>query len=308
MAKQNSKLLQIKDFRQSQQWEEYLKTLKWKTHRTSYDALIVYRLSGLGNLFKIQRPGALNNDQVTELHQFCKKNQAGYIKFEPSADQNIGVLTSAKYSKTYYPHIPTKTMYINLSLGENALFEKLSKSAKYSVNRAQRENARYEIYSNPTNEQLKNFYDLYAESGKYKNYFVEPFKDTQTKRDIFKEQFFVSFVYDEKNNLCGTQCFLVFKNNVWFVMGGTSKIGRKNKTGYHLMWKSITHFSQLNYDCLDFEGLDDDRFPTFTKGWGGFSHFKEKFNGEVLEFPPPYARCYKLILRMAHSLSKGLPL
>jgi len=63
------------------------------------------------------------------------------------------------------------------------------------------------------------------------------------------------------------------------------------------MWESILYFKKIAYKYIDLEGVDDERFPSFTKNWGGFTHFKEKFGGTILKLPPPYIKYYSPILK-----------
>ena len=70
------------------------------------------------------------------------------------------------------------------------------------------------------------------------------------------------------------------------------------------MWEAILHLKDSGYDWLDLEGVDDDRFPAFTRDWGGFSYFKEKFGGKVVRYPMPQIKYLNPVLRI---LSKVMP-
>ncbi len=85
---------------------------------------------------------------------------------------------------------------------------------------------------------------------------------------------------------------------VWYFHGGTSNEARKNKTGYALVWHSILYLKEQGFEVLDLEGVDDSRFST-TNAWGGFSHFKEKFGGDTVQFPYPHIKYYNKLLKLA---------
>jgi lipid II:glycine glycyltransferase (peptidoglycan interpeptide bridge formation enzyme) len=36
--------------------------------------------------------------------------------------------------------------------------------------------------------------------------------------------------------------------------------------------------------------------------WGGFSHFKEKFGGTIVEFPVPYVKYFNPIIKVISKL------
>jgi lipid II:glycine glycyltransferase (peptidoglycan interpeptide bridge formation enzyme) len=103
-------------------------------------------------------------------------------------------------------------------------------------------------------------------------------------------------VYDKDKKLMGGKYFLGYNKNIWYMYGGTSNEGRRNKAGYNLVWESFLGLKRSGYDFLDFEGVDDDRFA-FTQQWGGFSHFKEKFGGVKVEFPLPRIKYFSSILK-----------
>ena len=89
------------------------------------------------------------------------------------------------------------------------------------------------------------------------------------------------------------------------MFGGTTELGRHNKTGYELLWQSILYFKKLGYAWLDLEGVYDPRFPKYLNAWGGFSHFKEKFGGVVVEFPMPYIKYLSPVLKLIAKLYGG---
>ena len=48
---------------------------------------------------------------------------------------------------------------------------------------------------------------------------------------------------------------------------------------------------------MDLDGIYDPRFPSFLAKWGGFSHFKEKFGGEVVTYPVAHVKYYNKLLK-----------
>jgi lipid II:glycine glycyltransferase (peptidoglycan interpeptide bridge formation enzyme) len=83
-----------------------------------------------------------------------------------------------------------------------------------------------------------------------------------------------------------------------YVYGGTTTLGRKNKAGYLLQWRILEELKKLGYAYADFEGLIDERLPSTVVTYGGFSHFKERYNPIVVEFPLPYVKLLSPVLKM----------
>ena len=285
----NSKV-NILDIRQSKGWSEYLNFLGWNSVRTSSDINIETRKVFFGGLVKIQRPRNVSKNDLVEIAEICKKNKALFIKLEPSLDQDLKVLTENGYVRSSSPLLPPTTIFIYLINNEKTLWNNVSHSGKYSVKRAQRENAKVEFFRNPSENILKSFYDIHKQTGNKKGFYIENFEDIKKKVEIFKNESFVISVKNNEGTIMGANFYLGFDNNVWFMHGATSAEGRKSKAGYELVWRSFLYFKSLGYEILDLEGKDDKRFPNFTKGWGGFSHFKEKFGGEEIVYPEPYIK------------------
>jgi lipid II:glycine glycyltransferase (peptidoglycan interpeptide bridge formation enzyme) len=296
------------DIRQSDNWARYLETLGWHFVKTKAGVNIEFKKLGPVSLVKIQRPRQLSQKDLEEFEQLCKQNKSLFIKIEPWIEQNLEVLEKNGYHISNAPLAPPTTIYIDLVKSKEELWHSVSRSGKYSIRRAQREGVRVEYFKNPSEELLKEFYGVEADTGKKKKFYVQSLQDLKAKAEEFGDECYIIKVFDGENNLCGMNFYLGFKGNIWFIHGGTTDTGRKNKTGYDLVWQAILYFKELGYKVMDLEGKDDDRFPAFTKDWGGFSHFKEKFGGEVVEFPKPRIKYLNPFLKFIAKFNTNLPL
>jgi hypothetical protein len=278
------------DPRQSPKWADSMEKLKWKAIVTSGGIYVFLFKTILGTLVKIQRPDNLTQQDLVEIEQICKKANALFIKISPNYTQDVSILENYGYIKSYFPLIPTKTMFIDLALSENDLWNKLSHSAKYSINRSIREGDHVDCIKNPDITKLKAYYQVAKETGKLKHFYVEPFKQLLSRQQSFGDDSYLILVYNKNGDLEGGKFCVVYKDTALYVTGGTSGAGRKTKSGYLLTWTAIKFFKSLGLKNFDLEGMDDDRFPSFTDTWGGFAHFKEKFGGEIVTYPHPYVK------------------
>ncbi|MFC1622091.1 lipid II:glycine glycyltransferase FemX [Patescibacteria group bacterium] len=293
--------------RQSDFWSKYLGFSGWETIKTKSGVKVRF-LKLLGRkLVKIQKCPPLNKTQLQEIEDLCVKNKALFIKIEPGVGQDEKLLLEQEYKESDFPLSPTISLVIDLQKPEKELWEDLSKSAKYSVRRAQREGAKVEHFVNPDNAMLEGIFPLLQETGKRKKFYIQSFKDLVTKRSIFGDKSYLIKVLDKSGDTLGVQICLGMEETVTFTHGGSVGRGRKTKAGYELMWQSILYFKKLGYKWFDLEGVDDDRFPRFTRDWGGFSHFKEKFGGFRVEFPPPYIKYLSPVLKFLSKFNE-LPL
>jgi len=286
------------DIRQSDGWEAYLGILGWESHRTKKGTNILFKKTFLGTVVKIQHPPLLNATDLSEIEGFCRGVGAMFIKVEPYLDQNMSVFKEGGYKDTNVPHLPTSTMYIDLTKTEKEMWEKLSKSGKYSVRRAQREGTTVKFFKKPSEEMLKTHYDICMETGRKQHFYIPPISDFTSRAKAFDEDCFIAVAYDREGTIVGSKMYLCHEDMVLYSTGGTTKLGREGKFGYELLWQSFLYFKGLGYEVLDLEGVDDDRFPGIAKRWGGFSHFKEKFGGEIVMFPVPQIKLLSWLLRL----------
>ena len=135
--------------RQSDQWAHYLKSLNWVSRRTKSGVNVALLKSIFGVLTKIQRPKPLGTKELEEIEHLCKKNKAIFIKIEPGLHQDEKILKDKGYLSSNFPLSPPSTLIIDLEKPEKELWEDLSKSAKYSVRRAQREGNYLEYLKKP---------------------------------------------------------------------------------------------------------------------------------------------------------------
>ncbi len=276
------------DIRQSPKWQSFLEALGWQSLVSSHGVRASLLLSPYGHVIKIQRPRPLEALDLEEISAWANKYKVFLVKLEPSLNQNLALLQDFKYLPLGEPLIPPSTRFIDLTLSKDALWKSLSHSCRYSIRRAYREGAHVKFFRYPDEDTLRTFYEIHKGTGHSQGFYVAPFKEYVKKVALFGPDAVLGLVYGPDGVPTGGNLYLGFGSGVWYMHGGTTSVGRKNRNGYVLYWESILHSKELGYTVLDLEGVDDPRYPAFTKHWGGLSHFKEKFGGVHIEFPPTY--------------------
>ena len=303
---ENSEINKIVDIRQSPEWGEYLKWLGWQKQSLDSCKNLYFLKLGFLTIAKMQRPSNLSQDDLQQLDDLAKIHKWAFIKLEPSLDQGLDDLDKADFKPSTSPLSPPSTIFIDLVKSTDDLWTNLSPSVKYSINRAKREGGIVETVSKPTNELLTKIHPIIVETAKSQKFPAPSMEDLIKKRDLWQEHLHLAVVKDVTGEICGLKIFLGFNGNVWYMHGGTSSAGRKTKSGYLLLWESILHLKSRGYKFLDLEGKDDKRFPAFTKGWGGFSHFKERFGGTEAKFPYPHIKYYSKSLKLLAKLTGSM--
>ena len=297
MEDSKSTKIKIPDIRQSPNWGRYLEWIGWKEYRTQENINVEIMNIKFGSLIKVQHPAVLSDEDVKEIEDIAVKNRALFIKIEPYIDLDTSVLLDNGYVVSLSPLAPPATIYVNLTLDESVLWKNISKSGRYSIRRAGSEGAEVGFYKNPSTDILEKFYNLSRESSKKQGFSIQNFADLKEKAEAFKDECFVVLGFDKNGTITGGKFFLGYENGIWYLHAGTTEQGRKIDVGHKMMWDSFLYFKSLGYKVMDMDGIDDDRFPNFTKNWGGFSYFKEKFGGEIVRFPYPYIKYLNLMLK-----------
>jgi len=301
---QSNRIDKITDVRQSPAWGEMLKFYGWKLYYTSSGIMVaILKIPLLGSMIKVQRPKNVTKQDMEEIMEMCKKHRALFIKIDPFINQDLKIIRDYGFSQSTFPLCPTKTMFINLEEDSDVLWEKISHSGKYSINRARREGAKLNFIRNPSDDKYEEYFKVLSETGKRKHFYVEPLKFNLHKKNCFGTESFLVMVYGKDGKPEGGKFFLAHNKNVLYVTGGTTAAGRKTKSGYLLTWEAILYFKRLGYVNLDLEGLFDKRFASFTSNWEGFTHFKDKFNGEIIELAGPQVKYTNPIMKLLSKLS-----
>ncbi len=294
----------ITDPRQSDAWGEHLRSYGWKLQRTKSGILVaVMKMPFIGSIIKIQRPRVVTEEDLLEIEELSKKTKALFVKIDLFVGQDVEIFKKYGYVTSSFPLCPTKTMFVDLNLDFDSLWARVSHSGKYSINRARREGAKLYFYRNPSKEKMEEYYKVLSYTGHRKHFYVEPFKNVWVRKEAFGTDSFLIMVYGKEGKVEGGKFFMAYKDDVVYNTGGTTEAGRHTKSGYLLTWEALLYFKRLGYKYLDLEGLYDTRFPSFTSGWEGFSHFKDKFNGEIIEMPVPQIKYISPVIKAMVRLS-----
>ena len=71
-------------------------------------------------------------------------------------------------------------------------------------------------------------------------------------------------------------------------MTWTSEVGRQSGAHYKLVWEELLKAKEMGMKYFDFEGVFDPRWP--QKKWIGFTEFKRRFGGKLVQFPGGFSR------------------
>lgn len=265
----------MQDIRQTPAWNQYLSFSGWNC--TALNGINVFaRKLPLTpfSVVKIQRFSKPLDPSA--LKEFQSRNNSFYTILEPQA---VEVDLPPLFRLSHSPYLPTKTIILDLAKSEEQLWADLSTNAQ-------------RILSRPSNvnieeTDLSQFYSLWHESAKT---WILPEADIKYLLSAFGPS--ARLLVSRSGNMIHSGLILLFSSDTAnYYQTWTSNAGRSSCAHYHLVWHSILLAKKLGMKYYDFEGIYDSRFP--KKSWFGFSQFKHKFGGKVVEFPGAFTRWWQ---------------
>lgn len=296
----------MRDIRQSENWGKYLESLGWKYEKVE-DIFVFIKSIGFGSVIKIQRPEKLTPKKIKAIDELALKNKALFVKCEPAELPDTENLLKNGYKRSFFPLVCPSTVIMDLTKSEEELLRNLKKDVRQSIRKAKEEKLETKFYINATPEKQKEAWELLTKTGKEKKFYVQPFSDFESKVKIWGEDSIIVTTYKD-GEILAASLVLLFDENAFYTHAGTNLKGREVYASYQQLWETILYLKKLKIKKFDLEGINDERFPNFTRNWGGFSLFKLKFGGEVLKMPAPYIKYYSKLLTAFSKFAGELPL
>jgi len=299
------------ELRQSEPWGKYLESLGWQTETVDGCALRIRKVGPLGSIIKIQRP---ENLPLGKIEEIAKEHRTLFLRIEPSSESQARDLSANGYKVDSWPLNPTRTIFIDLKKSNNELLESFSKDTRQSIKKATKLNLSPIVY-NPTSKDFEHalgiFYDLFKQTGHEKKFWIPSLKELRVKANAFKDSCYLILTFriyeklqPQTDLLPLSGAFILFHDGVGYYHHAASlHLGQLVKAPYLTLWESLKTANAQGYERMDLEGIFDPRFPSMFKKWVGFSTFKLKWGGQVIESPSPFTKIYNPIVKLLFKFS-----
>jgi lipid II:glycine glycyltransferase (peptidoglycan interpeptide bridge formation enzyme) len=278
----------MEDIRQTLGWSKYLESCGWITEKIGKTCVFIKRLPGTPlSMMKIQR--FTEKLDFSDLKKLQKKYRTIYTVAEPMDDVFLldidklderSKVSGWKLGKK--PFLPTKTVMIDLKKSKKELWSDLSNNAK----RILVQENKIQVVKLKEKDGRDNFHKAWKESGKT---LVMGYDRLNKLLDAFGDKASL-WVSKDKEELLSGIVLLRSSDSVCYFQTFTSKKGRKLGSHYHLVWEVMLSCKKEGLRWFDFEGVFDERWP--MKRWKGFSEFKRKFGGKVIDYPGSFVRWF----------------
>lgn len=301
-------VLKSPDIRQSKEWARYLERIKWITYQKNGVNIFVRRVPLIGSFIKIQHPK--HTIPYQQIDQVAKKEKALAVILEP---HNFGfkekVFKINSYQESALRLAHTLTYRIDLKPTKKTLFKSFSENARRNIRKSQNNNLVIKkiplknLTKTQLNQTFEEFFKLLENLSKEKRFYIEPRWQWRKKIDAFKETSTLLFAYKD-NQAIAAVWLAKFKKSLFYLHTGINKEGYKNLANYLLVWEGFLLGKKLGCVVFDFEASFDPRYPKEHPSWRSFTEFKERFHGEIIEFPPSQIKFYSRIFKVFYLCTK----
>ena len=83
----------------------------------------------------------------------------------------------------------------------------------------------------------------------------------------------------------------------YYMYAASTADGKKLYTPTLLTWRAVRNAQKAGKKIFDFEGVYDERYEN-TKGWKGFTKFKEGFGGKIITYPGTFVKYSNPLLKI----------
>jgi len=217
--------------------------------------------------------------------EYGKKNKLLFIKIEPYVFEKKLQVTSYKLQKSPHPLFPSWTQMLDIAKSEEELFKNLKPKTRYNIRLAQKKGV---IIKEENNDKgFKIFDDLYFTTCKRQKYYGHTAKYHQIVWNNLKNSIgHILVAYYQDQPLVVYQLWY-FKDQIYYVYGGSSEIHRNLMAANLLMWEAIKLGKKLGAKQFDMWGSLPPNYDQ-NHPWAGFTKFKEGYGTKFTELVGSY--------------------
>ncbi len=270
-----------------------LQSARWGDARKAIDGIEDYRLA------------AFSGDEAVYLARFEKRRVLNFFKiawipcgptvsphanepalqaafFEQLRQRGFLCCTTTPWKKSNPQKIsrsPTHTIWLDLTIGKEALWRNLSKQCRYDVRQAKKKGVIVEKTTSQAD--LLSFYALCQSVSHTKKFALSGSAAllsqlTQNPSQNGVESFLFKALLQDK--LCGGAFVIRCGDSVHYMWAASDRAFSQCCIGEYLQWEIIEWALGQQCKLYDLEGIDPIQNP-------GTYHFKKKFGGEIITLP-----------------------
>jgi len=261
------------DLRQTSAWANYLKLIGWQVEKIGDTYYFLKKVPILGYLLKVQRPQKIDFKAIDRL---TKKYKVWKVVIEPLI--HINKILSHGFKLSNSPHLPTKTLQIDLRKPEKEILKEMKPKTRYNIRLALKKGIKVK-----ESKDMETFVNFWRENFERKRFlFLSQKKNVITLYKAFGRNADLLLAFNSNQVMAGL-LILRTKDTAYYMYAAANDIGRELFAPTLLTWKGILLAKKNKCKAFDFDGIYDERFP--IKTWLGFTKFKKGFGGYEVKYP-----------------------
>lgn len=293
-------------FLQSNEWQEFQKSIGRKTRRVGGTLLIRHELPAGLNYLYAPRPEVINEFFLQNAQEIAREDGALFFKIDPIQDLRFKI--QGLRTRESNPIQPRKTAVLNLQKSEEELLLAMHEKTRYNIRLAERRGVQIRNDKvRMTNDESRaanyeTFWCLLQETAKRDGFHTHEGKYYQKLLGIRSDNFSNELFFAEYQGKILTAALINFykpSGTATYLHGASSREHREVMAPHLLHWEIIKDAKKRGIRHYDLWGID----PT---KWPGVTRFKMGFGGEEIEYPNTFDIIYRPFFYAAYRYGKEL--
>ncbi|HLN18598.1 MAG TPA: peptidoglycan bridge formation glycyltransferase FemA/FemB family protein [Patescibacteria group bacterium] len=285
-------------FLQSPEWKNFQESVGRKSYNISeenfYCNILEHSLPVVGKYFYIPRgpivsdQGAVYREQLVELINLAKKNNAGWIRIEPATDEILEAIkrnTSSKIVKAPHDMQPKELFIIDITKAEEQLLVEMKPKTRYNIKIAKKRGVKVQVREN-----IDEFIRLTDIMSKRQGIATHPKEYYQKMCENCSSMKMYLAEYEGK--IIAANLMVFFGHTCTYLHGASDDQYRNVMAPYLLQWQQILDARIAGCEKYDFGGVKIN--STSGKSWAGVTRFKTGFSPNTC--PTGFPGSYDIII------------
>jgi len=178
------------------------------------------------------------------------------------------------------------TFQIDLIKSEKEILTAMHQKTRYNIRLSQRHQV--EVVEDNSDQAYETFIKLFFETTRRQKFYGQtPNYYRKMKEVLVPAGIQHLFLAKYKGQILATYIFFTFKDTLYYVYGGSSRVHRETMPTYALIWEAIRFGKKRGFKIFDlWAALKPNPDP--KDPWYGFHRFKAGFGGKHIEFIGTY--------------------
>ncbi|MFZ2225847.1 MAG: peptidoglycan bridge formation glycyltransferase FemA/FemB family protein [Candidatus Moraniibacteriota bacterium] len=326
MAKSVQENSPVGEFLQSLEWRKFQESVGRKTFHLEgenfWANIILHTLPIVGKYFYIPKGPEMRKQEIEEIINLAKENNAGWIRIEPSSEESLEVIRkNTKYKIIKAPHDvqPREIFVIDISKSEEELLAEMKPKTRYNIRLAEKKDIK--IFNIGDDKYVEEFLRLTAVMAKRQGITAHPENYYRKMLENISGDILKLYVAEYEGRVIAANLVVFYGDTCIYLHGASDDEYRNVMAPYLLQWRQICDAKKAGCVRYDFGGVknpphpnplltkergqnagkspspyqgEGGRRPDEVNPWSGITKFKTGFSPETV--PTIFPGSYDIIL------------